>query len=269
MGEYLGTPGPSERQMIEWTSIMFWYLFIDLAGDPAVAAKARNTARNCRDYLDSAIRERKQTPTARDDVLNRCLAMQAAGLPGMDDLGIRNNLIGLLIGAVPTTSKAAIQALNELLDRPDALAAAGRAARMDDDGLLSRYIFEALRFNPVNPIIYRRAARDAVIAKGTLRARKVAKGTMVLAANLSAMFDPLRLDAPKTFRVDRPWDDYLLWGYGLHTCFGEHINRMLIPATLKPLLKTIGLRRTLGRDGLIDTDGTPFPAHLVLEFDGV
>ena len=269
MGEYLGTPGPSERQMIEWTSIMFWYLFIDLAGDPAVAAKARNAARNCRDYLDSAIRERKQTPTARDDVLNRCLAMQAAGLPGMDDLGIRNNLIGLLIGAVPTTSKAAIQALNELLDRPDALAAAGRAARMDDDGLLSRYIFEALRFNPVNPIIYRRAARDAVIAKGTLRARKVAKGMMVLAANLSAMFDPLRLDAPKTFRVDRPWDDYLLWGYGLHTCFGEHINRVLIPATLKPLLKTIGLRRTLGRDGLIDTGGTPFPAHLVLEFDSV
>ena len=69
-----------------------------------------NAARDCRDYLDSAIRERKQTPTARDDVLNRCLAMQAAGLPGMDDLGIRNNLIGLLIGAVPTTSKAAIQA---------------------------------------------------------------------------------------------------------------------------------------------------------------
>src|SRR5437868_5106927 len=144
--------------MNEWTSIMFWYLFIDLASDDGVAAKARQAARECRDYLDSAIQERKQAPTARDDVLNRCLAMQKAGLPGMDDLGIRNNLIGLIIGAVPTTSKAAIQAINELLDRPDALAGAGRAARADDDPLLSRYIFEALRFNPVNPFIYRRAA---------------------------------------------------------------------------------------------------------------
>jgi cytochrome P450 len=248
---------------------MFWYLFIDLAGDPAVAAKARDAARDCRDYLDSPIRERKQKPTARDDVLNRCLAMQAAGLPGMDELGIRNDLIGLVIGAVPTTSKAAIQALNELLDRPDALARAGRAARADDDELLARYIFEALRFNPVNPIIYRRAARDAVIAKGTLRARKVAEGTMVLAANLSAMFDPLKVDAPNTFRVDRPWDDYLLWGYGLHTCFGAHINRVLIPAILKPLLKANGLRRAGGPEGLINTNGTPFPAHLVLEFDRI
>jgi cytochrome P450 len=267
MGEYFGTPGPSEPQLIEWTSIMFWYLFIDLAGDPAVAAKARNAARDCRDYLDSAIQERKQKPTTRDDVLSRCLAMRAAGLPGMDDLGIRNNLIGLIIGAVPTTSKAAIQALNELLDRPDALTAAGQAARADNDELLARYIFEALRFNPVNPIIYRRAARDAVIAKGTLRARKVAQDTMVLAANLSAMFDPLKLNAPNTFRVDRPWDDYLLWGYGLHTCFGAHINRVLIPTILKPLLKTNGLRRASGPEGLVDTNGTPFPAHLVLEFD--
>jgi cytochrome P450 len=187
----------------------------------------------------------------------------------MDDLGIRNNLIGLLIGAVPTTSKAAIQALNELLDRPDALAAAGRAARADDDQLLARYIFEALRFNPVNPLIYRRAARDATIAKGTLRARKVLKGTMVLAANLSAMFDPLKLEAPNAFRVDRPWEDYLLWGYGLHTCFGSHINEVLIPAILKPLLKANGLRRASGPDGLVNTNSTPFPAHLVLEFNRV
>jgi cytochrome P450 len=269
MREYFGTPGPSERQMIEWTSIMFWYLFIDLASDPSVAARAREAARDCRNYLDSAIRERKQAPTARDDVLNRCLAMQAANFPGLDDLGIRNNLIGLIIGAVPTTSKAAIQALNELLDRPDALEAAGRAARADDDQLLARYIFEALRFNPVNPLIYRRAARDAIIAKGTLRARKVPKGTMVLAANLSAMFDPLKLDAPNAFRVDRPWDNYLLWGHGLHTCFGSQINQVLIPAILKPLLKARGLRRTSGPDGLVNTNGTPFPAHLVLEFNRV
>src|SRR5215216_100325 len=267
VGEYFGTPGPSELQMIDWTTNMFWFLFIDLKKDPTVGAKAREGALRCREYLDTAIRERKAAPSDRDDILSRCLAMQAANLPGMDDLGIRNNLIGLLIGAVPTTSKAAIQALEQLLDQQQALEGAQRAARADDDRLLASYIFEALRFNPVNPLIYRRAARDAVIAKGTLRSRKIPKGTMVLAVNLSAMFDPLKIDAPNEFRVDRPWDNYILWGYGLHTCFGAHINQVLIPAILKPLLKKSRLRRAAGAAGQVDTMGTPFPAHLVLEFD--
>jgi cytochrome P450 len=267
VGEYFGTPGPSEQQMIEWTTILFWYLFIDLTNNASVGAKAREAAGALRSYLDAAVRDRKRAPSERDDILNRCLAMQGAKLPGMDDLGIRNNLIGLIIGAIPTTSKAAVQALDQILDRPQVLDAAQRAARADDDPLLARHVFEALRFNPVNPLIYRRATRDAVIAKGTLRSRNIPKGTMVLAANLSAMFDPLKLDSPNEFRVDRAWDNYILWGYALHTCFGAYINQAMIPAILKPLLKTKGLRRASGKDGLIDTEGTPFPAHLVLEFD--
>jgi cytochrome P450 len=267
LDDYFGTPGPSEREMIAWTTDMFWYLFIDLAADPGLDARVLAEAARCRSYLDAVIAERKALPSSRDDVLNRCLAMQAAGLPGMDDLAIRNNLIGLLIGAVPTTSKAAVQALDQLLDRPQALAGAQRAARSDDDESLARHVFEALRFNPVNPVIYRRATRDTVIAGNTLHARKIPRTTMVLAANFSAMFDRLKLAQPGKFRTDRPWDDYILWGDGLHTCFGAHINKVLIPAILKPLLKQQGLRRAPGPAGRIDTQKTPFPVHLSLEFE--
>jgi cytochrome P450 len=264
---YFGTPGPSEREMIAWTTDMFWYLFIDLSADPTLDKRALQSAAQCRTYLDGVVRDRKARPSSADDVLNRCLTMQAAGLPGMDDLGIRNNLIGLVIGAVPTTSKAAVLALDQLLERPDALAGAQRAARADDDALLARHIFEALRFNPVNPVIYRRANRDTVVAAGTLRARKIRQFTMVLAANYSAMFDRLKLYDPESFRTDRPWDSYILWGDGLHTCFGAHINQVLIPAILKPLLQQKGLRRAPDASGQIDTGGTPFPVHLRLEFD--
>jgi len=267
MDVYFGTPGPSEAKMIEWTTVMFWYLFIDLAADAALDKRALLAAQECRAYLDEAIQKRKAAPTSADDVLNRCLAMQKAGLPGMDDLGIRNNLIGLLIGAVPTTSKAAIQALDVLLDRPEALAGAQRAAQADDDALLARHIFEGLRFSPVNPVIYRRAVRDTIVAAHTFRARAIPKSTMVMAGNFSAMFDRLKVDDPASFRTDRPWDNYILWGDGLHTCFGAHINQVLIPAILKPLLKQKGLRRAAGPAGQVDTQGTPFPAHLTLEFD--
>ncbi|HKM70867.1 MAG TPA: hypothetical protein VJX94_12570, partial [Stellaceae bacterium] len=42
---------------------------------------------------------------------------------------------------------------------------------------------------------------------------------------------------------------YMHFGYGLHTCFGIHINQALLPSMLKPLLKRPGLRRAPGRPG--------------------
>ncbi|HEY6873216.1 MAG TPA: cytochrome P450 [Geobacteraceae bacterium] len=266
LGDYFGLPGPSEEKMIEWTTILFWYLFADLTAEPEVTARSTAAAAEFRAYLDDAIAARRRQQVARDDILGRCLLMDGV-TPGMDDLGIRNNLIGLMIGAVPTTSKSAVQALDQLLDRPRALVAAQAAARSDDDALLARIVFEALRFNPGNPVIYRRAVRDTVIARNTLRSRKIPKSTMVFAANFSAMFDPLHLPMPHAFRTDRPWEHYMLWGYGLHTCFGDYINRAMIPGLLKPLLKKNGLRRANGSAGRIDAGGTPFPVHFVVEYD--
>jgi cytochrome P450 len=266
LGDYFGLSGPSEATMIEWTTILFWYLFADLDAVPDVTTRSVAAAQAFRDYLDAAIAARRKQPAASDDIVGRCLAMQGA-TPGMDDLGIRNNLIGLMIGAVPTTSKAAVQALDQLLDRPRELAGAQAAARADDDALVARYVFEALRFNPANPVIYRRAVRDTVIARNTLRARSIPQSTMVFAANFSAMFDPLQLPSPQAFRLDRPWSDYMILGYGVHTCFGEHINRATIPGILKPLLKMNGLRRAEGAAGQINPAGTPFPVHFFVEFD--
>jgi len=80
------------------------------------------------------------------------------------------------------------------------------------------------------------------------------------------MFDRSRIGNPNEFRTDRPADNYILWGDGLHTCFGAHINPVLIPALLKPLLRQEGLRRAAGPAGRMDTERTPFPAHLRLEF---
>jgi cytochrome P450 len=264
---YFGTPGPDAASMIDWTTTLFWYLFIDLAADPAFDAKATVAAEGLRNYVDAAIAARKASRDRRDDVLGRCLALQKSGTPGMDDLGIRNNLVGLLIGELPTTSCAAVRALDQLLDRPQALASAHAAARTDDQAALAGHIYEALRFYPVNPVIYRRAVADAWIAPGTLRARKVKAGAMVMASNLSAMFDVAAVPSPGDFRPDRPWEAYLLWGYGMHTCFGDHLNRTTLPALLKPLLARSNLRRAAGADGQIDNAATPFPVHLHVAFD--
>jgi cytochrome P450 len=264
---YFGLPGQDEDRLIEWATLMFWYLFSDLKAEERLGRDALAAAAEARAWIDGAIAARKASPNETEDVLGRCLALQASGVPGMDDLAIRNNLIGLLIGLIPTLSKAAVQALAQLLDRPDALAQARQAARTGDDATLAACVFEALRFDPVNPFIYRRATRDTEIARGTRRALRIPAGSMVLAANLSAMFDPLAMDQPERFRIDRPWGDYMLWGYGMHTCFGAQINRAVVPAMLKPLLARDRLRRAEGQEGRVDGAGTPFPARFTVLFD--
>jgi cytochrome P450 len=153
-----------------------------------------------------------------------------------------------------------------LLDRPDKLAEAQQAARADDDPLLAQYVFEALRFNPNNPGLFRIATEDYTVAKGKMHATLIPRGTTVIAATQSAMFDDTIVDAPNEFRTGRPEYAYMHFGYGLHTCFGQYLNRVQIPGILKPLLKRKGLRRADGAAGQLQYDGS-FPRSLRVMFD--
>jgi cytochrome P450 len=80
------------------------------------------------------------------------------------------------------------------------------------------------------------------------------------------MMDERRLAAPQTFNAHRLPHEYLHFGYGLHTCFGIHINRVLLPLMLKSLLKLPHLRRAPGRDGRLSKRGA-FADRLVVEWD--
>jgi cytochrome P450 len=266
VASYFGCPVNSETDLADWATVIFQYLFADLNNDPVLDAAALDAAAKVRPWLDALIAQRKAKPTQADDVLGRCLALQTLGLPAMDDVSIRNNLVGLIVGAIPTTSKCCAQALDELLKRPDELARAQEAARAGDDALLAQYVFEALRFRPNNPGLIRIAAEDYVVARSELHATKIPKGAQVLAATQSAMFDGRMVESPNEFRIGRPDYSYLHFGFGLHRCFGQYVNRVQIPGILKPLLQRKGLRRAPGSAGQLQMKG-PFPSALALEFD--
>jgi cytochrome P450 len=192
--------------------------------------------------------------------------MQDAGLPGMSDVDIRNNFIGLIIGAIPTTSKCAVLVLDYLLSQPSLLAQAQQAARADDNEALTKYMLEALRFNSFAAGIIRVATEDYVVGRGSWQATKIPKGARVLASTQSAMMDCFQLKSPGEFRIDRPDYQYMHFGFGLHTCFGQYINRVQIPRIFKAVLKRQGLRRAPGADGQMQSVG-PFPVSLLVEFD--
>ena len=155
--------------------------------------------------------------------------------------------------------------IRDRFDRPAALAGAQAAAAAGDDALLARYVFEALRFNPNDPGLFRIAAEDYTVARGHLRSATIPRGTTVIAATQSAMFDDSKVDRPNEFRIDRPPYVYMHFGYGLHTCFGQYINQIQIPAILKPLLASGDLRRAPGDAGKLQYSGL-FPSSLKVAF---
>ncbi|MFA9271854.1 MAG: cytochrome P450, partial [Baekduiaceae bacterium] len=105
--------------------------------------------------------------------------------------------------------------------------------------------------------LLRTCAHDRVVAGGTDRETTIRKGAIVFCATQAAMFDEDVVDAPEEFRLDRPDEAYLHFGHGLHTCFGEQLNRRQIPAMLMALLEG----PTVHRAGRLRWDG-PYPAEL-------
>ena len=264
IGEYFGIPGWHQNEFTDAVTAMFHYLFYPV--DAAAEQAALDAADKTRVYIDRTIAERKSRPTPQDDILARCLSMQNAGVPGMTDMDIRNNLLGLIIGAIPTTSRSTVNILDYLLDRPMLLAAAQRAARADDDRRLVCYVQECLRLNPFSLGVRRICAQDYVIAPGTWRATRIRQGAMVLACTHSAGMDNRKIDQPRALCLNRPANNYLHFGYGLHTCFGQHIALAQISVMVKSVLKLPGLRRAPGAAGKMQSVG-PFPVNLGLEFD--
>jgi cytochrome P450 len=272
VAHYFGVPGPDETTLMRWARTIFHDLFLNLKDqaevrDPAVASGAEMRA-----YLDDLITARQSQLEAGDagddNVLNRLLRMQCNPATSFDNARIRDNLIGMIVGAIDTNSKAIAHAVDELLRRPAQLQAARQAALQDDDELLAHYIHESLRFNPQSIALVRFCERPYMLGKGTSHATLIPAGALVFAATWSAMFDPAYVDAPEEFRVDRSLDtDYLHFGYGLHSCFGRYISPLQILEVTKRLLRVEGLRRAPGPDGQVRYDG-PFPDAFFVEFDG-
>jgi cytochrome P450 len=239
--------------LIADTTILFHYLFSDLDADPTATTRAMAA----KDRVNAAIDAGAANADPRT-LLGRAVAAGKSGDPSFDAAGIRANMIGIAIGAIPTLNKAACLAVDELCRRPEALSRARAAAAAGDEAALAGFLWEALRFNPVSPLLYRRARADTSVGGTPVKA-----GTMVLAANLSATFDEAALPDPRAFRVPRPWTDYVPWGEGLHRCWGDHINRAVLPAMLTPLLAKPGLRVL----SPIETGGIPYPIHFRLGWD--
>lgn len=271
---YFGVTAPDDATMLGWMRSIFREIFVNLGNDPLMQQTAISDAQALLAHLDNLLVARRADLAANrplpDDFLCRLLKMQQqSATPPATPIAtelIRRLVAGTIVGTVDTNSKAIIHAIDQLLDRPAELQAAQQAARNDDDDRLTKYLFEALRFNPQNPLLLRYCEREMTVAQGTARAKTISPGTLVIVGTSSAMFDADQFPDPDTFRTDRPLSDYIHFGHALHVCFGRYISQVHIPAVAKQLLRRPNLRRAPGADGKLQYDGA-FPNRLILEFD--
>ena len=265
---YFGMPGPDEATMMGWLRDIFHDVFLNLNNNAEVRAAALRSGNALRAHMDLVIAKRKGQPATEatpDDVLGRLLALEGEANPWLDDDTLRRNLSGLIVGAVETTSKLVTLVIEELLRRPAVMARARAAALAGDIENVKRYAYEAGRFNPQTPFIFRFCPAETELAAGKPRARRIPAGTTILLGTLSAMFDPQGFVSPGEFRIDRNVE-YLHFGFGMHRCFGYLINGVQIPELVAALLRLPKLRRAPGRAGCLKYEG-PFPQRMLVEFD--
>ena len=190
----------------------------------------------------------------RHDPVSRLLRLSSSGGLKFDLPRVLLNSGGLLIGAVETTSHAAVNALDFLLHRPDDLAKARAAALSDDPAAIDGFVFEALRFRPAFPYFFRTCEQDTVLGRRSSCETPIAKGTTVLAVTHSAMFDPKALSNPDDVDPGRPQGNQFHFGLGLHECLGRAIGRVMIPEIVRQALRLNGLDV-----GPVDRKGGPVP----------
>jgi cytochrome P450 len=265
IARYFGVPEPPEGRLDVWATRLFEFQFAGSPKDRELREQVDEIAPAFRAHIDREIARRRTDGAAPRDVLARCLERQAAGDPGYGDVEIRTAVLCMIVGGPPQPPMVVPQAMEQLLRRPEALAAATAAATADDDDLLWRIVREAMRFDPLAPGLPRIAVRDWTVARGTRRARTIPKGATVIAAFASAMMDDRRVPEPGRFDPDRRAHEYIHFGYGLHECFGRHINRVTLHKMIKPLLRRRKLRRAAGPEGHL-TKNSPFAERLVVEF---
>lgn len=272
---------PDERQMYLWIKAAFRHFFNNVQKDQAVQIDGLRSCRQLLAYLLREIgiqRERVLNGQPVDDtMLTRLVRFQlgrsaptVARPPDLDprlvsDLRIAENVMGTIVGAIAGQEEATCRVIDSLIRlREGEYGTSGtegtRYGSFDEARQLAvnvlsgtrvnesrqelyKYFREALRLQPQGEVLLRKCVKDgARIADG----RPISAGTLVFASHGWAMRD---VPEPGAFMLDRPREHYLEYGWGRHTCLGQHVSPVIIVETMIAVLGLQDLVRPGPRAG--------------------
>jgi cytochrome P450 len=196
---------------------------------PHITPEQRATAHAAvRTMLLDAIAERRREP--RDDLISRLIAAPFTDGKGqashLDDEAILSFSRLLLLAGGGTTFRQLGILLFALLSNRDQL-----EDLRADRNLMQSAIEESLRWNCTDPLFYRLATRDSVLA-----GVEIPEGAIVDVCLGAGNRDPERWDNPDAYDLHRPQKRHVGFAAGPHTCLGRFVAAAEMTAAVNALL---------------------------------
>jgi len=247
--DWLGALRPPQPQDVPYTTLQFWaqtafaHVFSNVVNAADLRGWAqRGTAEFFR-HLDSLIEQAKMYPPNPPTLLGCLMSFNAAdyGLqPDRYAVVVRLLLAELIVGSSGTLSQALPNFIDYFCQHPGKIDPARRYA--DDE--LEAIIREALRFEPVAPIVFRQCTQDSLMG-----GKIVPKNSNIAVLLKTAMFDERKFPRPDDFLTDpgqRAPDAYLVFGGGLHHCKGADIGMAVLREMVRALFTLKDLHAAAG-----------------------
>ena len=278
--EYFGLTGAKRSDLIEWS---YWNQYDTFHNQPfdllppeksqSIIDRHNETSKKLGKFIVELIARRTLQVKAEeitlstlvrldDDIVTRMLRTDYPKQLNFDIKRLGINAGGLLIGAVETTSQAVAQVIQYLMQHPEWLAKAKTAAQQENTKEFDGMVWEALRFVPITPYLFRTTASDYTAAKGTGHETVLRAGTYVLPVTLSASFDERAFESPDEFIPQRNYYNYCHFGFGSHECLGRYVGGVMIPE----MVRQVFLRQNIAAKAPIDYKSGPFPEQYNLSW---
>jgi len=219
----LGVPQGDEPQFRAWAAQTVGGLDAANLEDREAAVKSRDEALLALfSYLGELVSKHRRSP---DGSMLSGLANDHSA-DAMSDIDLQITGVLLLIAGHETTVNLIANGTLTLLRNPDALARLRR-----EPGWVIPVVEELLRLEPPVQYLPNRAALEDITIDGTT----IAKGSQLTLLIAAANRDPDRFTNPDRFDPDRPDNQHLGFGSGLHYCFGAPLARVEVHMALAAL----------------------------------
>jgi cytochrome P450 len=249
IGVHLGTGTTSPRQL-NAARMVFRHIFINPFNSPDVVEAAGRDAKLLLDHVTDVVADRKSAVGRGgpygDDVLGHLLEAMANGNGTRldSDKELTDQLVGLVVAWAASVSRSMAYTIDALLDQPAALRKANAVAvglakdPAADVEPMWEVLTEALRWQPPVPAIERVCMREGPVEGQTVRRERE-----VWAVLTAVTMDKAGYHEPHRFKLDRPDQDNLTFGYDLHRCLGLPIARAQMSQIAIALLRRPNVKR--------------------------
>lgn len=194
-----------------------------------------------RELFGELLTERAERPG--DDLLSEMAA--GASRYGLSHERLMNTAMVLLVAGNESTLSMILHGAHALLSHPEQ-ADVLRAAPV---GAAENAVEELLRFLSVADTVPRAVLRDVEVGGHLIRA-----GEAVLLATPAQNRDPAAFPDPDVLDVRRPARHHVAFGYGVHQCIGQNLERVALEVVFSRLFERLPAVR-LADDEPLTVDG--------------